>query len=487
LNAPSFPESKFAMKPKCFPRFACVWIAATAFGFLPAAPAQSFSIANTPTPEPRRPSIIFIRADGLGWGDLSCYGQTQFQTPHLDQLATNGIRFTDYYAGDAASSPADAALLLGRNPAHLKQRADVDVPLAADDLTVAQRLQQSGYYTGLIGEWFLGGEDTSGAPWLKGFNEFAGFLDPGETADYYAESLWRFTPHSSYDKTSGKWIDWNPALGPPTAGRETIYANTQGKNQYIPDVFAKAAGNFVETYHPDQFNGYRPFFLLLNYTIARPGAGNTMPVPTDAPYSDESWPQPEKNRAAMIARLDAQIGQLLMELKNLRIESNTVIFFSSDTGPQTGGGVDPKFFQSAGPFRGGRGELYEGGLRVPMIVSWPGTIRPGQVSDFPWAAWDFLPTALQIAQRPPQKNLDGISVLPTLLGETQTNRHELFPWELHDGETARAARMADWKIVRSRAGEKWELYNLKSDPGETRNVADKNPAVIAKFEELLKK
>ena len=164
-----------------------------------------------------------------------------------------------------------------------------------------------------------------------------------------------------------------------------------------------------------------------------------------------------------------------------------MIFFSSDTGPQTGGGVDPKFFQSAGPFRGQRGDLYEGGLRVPMIVSWPGRIPAGQVSDFPWAAWDFLPTALQIALREPPKNIDGISVLPTLLGETQTNRHEFFSWALQDRDLARAARLGDWKIVRAKAGDPWELYNLKTDPGETQNVADKNPDVIAKFEKLLKK
>jgi arylsulfatase A-like enzyme len=212
-----------------------------------------------------------------------------------------------------------------------------------------------------------------------------------------------------------------------------------------------------------------------------------MPVPTDAPYSDEPWPQPEKNRAAMIVRLDSYIGQLLEQLRKLNIESNTVIFFSSDTGPQTGGGVDPKFFQSAGPFRGERGDLYEGSLRVPMIVYRPGTIRPGQVSDFPWAAWDFLPTAMQIALREPPKKIDGISVLPTLLGETQTNRHEFFSWELRGHELAQAARRDDWKIVRSKADEKWGLYNLKTDPGETQDVAGKNPGVIAKFEELLKK
>jgi arylsulfatase A-like enzyme len=478
LNGLSFPESKFAMKRTCLRRFSRVLLATTAFGILPAAPAQSISTAAAPPPEPRRPSIIFIQCDGLGWGDLSCYGQTKFQTPNLDQLAAGGIRFTDYYAGDAASSPANAALLLGRDTAHLKQRADMDVPLAADEITVAQRLQQSGYRTTLIGEWFLGGDGTSGAPWLKGFNEFAGYLDPGETVDYYADYIWHYAPAR------------NPTSDHPTAfqGRETLYDNADGKKgEYIPDLFAKAAGNFIRTYQPTPFNAYRPFFLLLNYTIARPGDGNTMPVPTDAPYSDESWPQPEKNRAAMIVRLDNHIGELLEELKKLGLESNTVIFFSSDTGPQTGGGVDPKFFQSAGPFRGGRGGLYEGGLRVPMIVSWPGTIRPGQVSHFPWAAWDFLPTALQIALREPPQNLDGISVLPTLLGETQTNRHELFSWELRGSETAQAARLDDWKMVRSKAGEPWELYNLKTDPGETQNVADKNPGVIAKFEELLKK
>jgi arylsulfatase A-like enzyme len=478
LNGLSFPESKLAMKRTCFQRFSCVLLAATALGFLPAALAQPIAIANSPAPAPRRPSIIFIQCDGLGWGDLSCYGQTKFQTPNLDGLAAGGIRFTSYYAGDAASSPASAALLLGRNPTHLKQRADVDVPLAADEITVAQRLQQSGYRTILIGEWFLGGDGTSGAPWLKGFSEFAGYLDPGETVDYYADYIWHYAPARV------------PTPDHPTAfqGREALYDNTDGKKRkYIPDLFAKAADNFIRTYQPGPFNGYRPFFLLLNETIARPGDGNTMPVPTDAPYSDEPWPQPEKDRAAMIARLDNHIGELLDELKNLGIQSNTVVFFSSDTGPQTGGGVDPKFFQSAGPFRGGRGGLYEGGLRVPMIVSWPGTIRPGQVSDFPWAAWDFLPTALQIALREPPKNLDGLSVLPTLVGETQTNRHELFSWELRGGETAQAARLDDWKVVHSKAGEPWELYNLKTDPGETRDVADKNPGVIAKFEELLKK
>ncbi|HUA37248.1 MAG TPA: sulfatase-like hydrolase/transferase [Candidatus Sulfopaludibacter sp.] len=468
------------MRPMCLPRLGRVLLAAAALVFLPTANAQPVSTPDANPPAPRRPCLIFIRCDGLGYGDLSCYGQTKFQTPNLDQLAAGGIRFTRYYAGDAAGSPADAALMLGRDSTHLPQRADADVPLAADDITVAQWLQQSGYHTALIGEWRLGGDGTSGAPWKKGFDEFNGFTDPADAGNYYSDYVWRYMPKSLL----------KPATEQPAAfnGREELYANADGKKgQYIPDLFAAAAGNFIRVNQPDQFNRYRPFFLLLNLTIARPGAGDVMPVPTDAPYSDEPWPQSERNRAAMIARLDDHIGQLLDQLKRLNLQSNTVIFFSSDTGPQTGGGVNPKFFQSAGPFRGQRGDLYEGGLRVPMIVSWPGKIRPGQVSDFPWAAWDFLPTALQLALREPPKNIDGISVLPTLLGETQTNRHDAFSWALQDRDLAQAVRRGDWKIVRAKASDKWELYNLKTDPGETMDVADKDPDVMAKFERLLKK
>ncbi len=463
-----------------FPRLGCVLLAAAALGFLPAAYAQSISTPDAHPPAPRRPCIIFIQCDGLGYGDLSCYGQTKFQTPNLDRLAAGGIRFTSYYAGDAAGSPADAALMLGRDSTHLQQRADVDVPLAADDITVAQRLQQSGYHTALIGEWRLGGDNTSGAPWKKGFDEFNGFLDPADAGNYFADYVWRYMPKSLLKPATEQAAAFN--------GREELYANADGKKgQYIPDMFATAAGNFIRANQPDPFNHYRPFFLLLNFTVPRPGAGDTLPVPTDAPYSDEPWSPSEKNRAAMIARLDDHIGQLLDQLKRFGIASNTVVFFSSDTGPQTGGGVDPKFFRSAGPFRGERGDLYEGGLRVPMIVSWPGQIPAGQVSDFPWAAWDFLPTALQIALREPPKNIDGISVLPTLLGETQTNRHDFFSWALQGRELAQAMRLGDWKIVRAKAGDPWELYNLKTDPGETRNVADKNPDVMARFEKLLKK
>ena len=438
------------------------------FGFSPGARAElSFIFTNsTPAAMPRRPSIILIVADGLGYGDLSCYGQTKFQTPNLDRLAAGGIRFTSYYAGDAVSSPSRAALMLGKDSGHLKQRADVDVPLTADDITVAQVLKQSGYHTALIGEWDLGGDGTSGAPWNKGFDEFAGYFDSADAENYYADYIWRHDPTTGFH------------------GREMLYPNTdEKKGQYLPDIFTTAAINFVKNNQPDQFNRYRPFFLLLNYKM--PGVGKAA-VPTDAPFSGESWPQPEKNQAAMIARLDGYIGQLLEQLQKLGMTNNTVIFFTSDTGPQMNGGVDLKFFRSAGPFRGGRGDLYDGGLRVPMIAHWPGKIPAGQVSDFTWAAWDFLPTATDIALTKSPTNIDGISILTTLFNQIQTNRHESLYWKLQSRNEAQAVRRGDWKVMRSKADAPLELYNLKTDPGETNNVAGKNPDVIKRFQGVLK-
>jgi arylsulfatase A-like enzyme len=395
----------------CFNHFCRKLVLVVALLGFSASAELSFIFTNAaPTAIPRRASIIFIQCDGLGYGDLSCYGQTKFQTPNLDKLAAEGIRFTNYSVGDAASSPARAGLLLGKDSGHLQQRADVDVPLAAAEITVAQILKNSGYHTGLIGEWNLGDENSSGAPWKKGFDEFAGYLDPADAENYYADFIWSLPPHFSYDKTSGKWIEWNPDQGLPTAGREMLYANTKGKNQYIPDLFTKAALNFVKNNQPDKFNRFRPFFLLLNYTI--PHAGKTLQVPTDAPFSDAPWPQPEKNKAAVISRLDGYIGELLEQLQKLGLTNNMAIFFTSDTVPEKTAGVDPDFFHS---------NISTNDLRVPMIVHWPGKIPAGQVSDFTWSPRDFLPTAAQIAFVNPPPLSDGTSVLPVLCGQTQTN------------------------------------------------------------------
>ena len=357
---------------------------------------------------PRRASIIFIQVDGLGYGDLSCYGQTKFQTPNIDTLAAEGIRFTNYFAGAAASSPARAALMLGKDASRLVQNADVDVPLASDETTVAQILKKSGYHTGLIGEWNLGDDSSNGAPWKKGFDEFAGYLNPDDAENFYADFIWSLPPHYSYDKASNTWIEWNPSQGPPNAGKEMLYSNTQGKNQYIPDVLTKAAKNFVQNNVPDPFNHYRPFFLLLNYKIP----SGKIEVPSDAPFSDEPWPQPEKNKAALVSRIDGYVGELSEQLQKIGMTNNIVIFFSGLTPPKKTAEIDPEFFHS---------NLSTNDLHVPMIIHWPGKIPAGQVSGFKCSPRDFLPTAAQIGFAQSPTNIDGIPILPALSGGTQTS------------------------------------------------------------------
>jgi arylsulfatase A-like enzyme len=352
---------------------------------------------------PRRASIIYIQCDGLGYGDLSCYGQTNFQTPNLDRLAAEGIRFTNYYAGAVASSPASASLLLGRDSGHLNQRADMDVPLAADEVTVAQILKNSGYRTGLIGQWNLGDENSPGAPWKKGFDEFGGYLNAADAENYYADYMFRCAPGGYLNRTTNQREDF--------LGREMLYPNTGGnQGTYIPDLFTKAALNFVKINQPDPANRFRPFFLLLNYNI--PHAGKTLQVPTDAPFSEEPWPQAEKNKAAVIARLDGYIGQLLDQLQTLHLTNNVAVFFTSDTTPKKSAEIDPDFFHS---------NIATNDLRVPMIVRWPGKIPAGQVSGVKWSPRDFLPTVAEIAFVNPLPASDGISILPVLTGELGTN------------------------------------------------------------------
>ncbi len=445
-------------------------LSALAFSTLPGRSAGSLPAA------PRKPNIIFILADDLGYGDLGCYGQSKIKTPNIDKLASEGIRFTDFYAGSTVCAPSRATLMTGLHTGHNVIRGNThNLALGPAELTVAELLKQAGYHTGLVGKWGLGDEGSAGVPNKKGFDEFVGFLDQTHAHDYYTDHLARFDPKN------------------PDQRQNILYENQGGKKGlYVHDLFTMAATNFVRINKPDQFNQHRPFFLYLAYTIPHANneeghrSGNGMQVPSDAPYSGESWPQPQKNKAAMITRMDADIGKLMDELKQFKIEDDTVVWFSSDNGPHKEGGIDPKFFQSSGPLGGIKRDLYEGGIRVPMIVRWPAKIKAGEVSDQVWAFWDFLPTAAEIAQVKPPQKIDGISMLPTLLGKPQTNQHDFLYWEFHERGFQQAARMGDWKAVRPQAGEPLELYDLKKDIGEKQNVADKNPEIVAKIEDYLK-
>jgi arylsulfatase A-like enzyme len=434
---------------------------------------------NAVAPAPRRPNIVFVLADDLGYGDLGCYGQTKIKTPNIDKLAAEGMRFTSFYAGSTVCAPSRCALMTGLHSGHGTIRGNAKVALRPQDLTVAEVLKQAGYRTALVGKWGLGNEDTSGVPQKKGFDEFVGYLDQTHAHDYYTDYLWRYDPPSP-----GK---------PEYDGRMEFPENRDDKRiEYMPDLFTSAALNFMRINKPDQFNNYQPFFLYLATIIPHANneegrrTGNGMQTPSDIPYSDQPWPQPEKNKAAMITHLDAGVGVLMKKLKELKIEENTLLIFTSDNGPHKEGGVAPGFLQSSGPLRGIKRDLYEGGIRVPMIMRWPGQIKAGTVNTQAWAFWDFLPTAAELAQAKVVPRCDGISLLPTLLGQPQTNRHAFLYWEFHERGFQQAVRMDDWKALRLRPGGPLELYNLKTDLGEKENLADKNPEIVAKMEALLK-
>ena len=417
----------------------------------------------------RKPNIIFIMADDLGYGDLGCYGQKRIQTPNIDRLAAEGMRFTQCYAGSTVCAPSRAVLMTGRHTGHVSIRGNADVPLATNELTVAQVLKTRGYLTGCFGKWGLGLENTPATPIQKGFDEWFGYLDQTHAHDYYPTQLWRSSS----------------IAGVGDLARQ-IGANAGGaKGAYSHDLFTMAAQNFVRLSHRE------PFFLYLAYTI--PHANNELkergmqvPSEAEAPYAKESWPAPEKSKAAMITRMDHDIGALMAQLERLRIASNTVIFFTSDNGPHKEGGVDPEFFTSSGPLRGIKRDMYEGGIRVPMVVRWPGRIRAGSVSDQVWAFWDFLPTVAEMAGAPSPDGIDGISMLPTILGRKQEREHEFLYWEFHERGSRQAVRTGDWKAIRQRPDQPLELYDLKADLGETNNVAAKNPAVVERVEAYLK-
>jgi len=434
------------------------------------------SWAQLPNPPPRsdKPNIILIVADDLGYGDLGCYGQKQIQTPNIDRLATNGMRFTSFYAGSTVCAPSRCSLMTGMHTGHATIRGNIPkASLAAGDISFPQLLHPT-YNTGLVGKWGLGDEGSPGLPNLKGFIFFGGYLNQTRAHDYYAPYLDRF------DTSEG-------------LRRLEVRANVNaGQGSYLPDMFQKYALNFIRINRPAPFNPGFPFLLVYTPTIPHANnelgrqTGNGMQVPDDKPYSGEDWPQAEKNKAAMITRLDSYVGEILAQIEQFNQVSNTLILFTSDNGAHKEGGVDPDFFHSSGPLRGIKRDLYEGGVRVPMLAVWPGKISAGQVSDEPWAFWDLLPTLCEIGGAKIPKGIDGISYLPTLLGQSQTNRHEYLYWELHESGFKQAVRAGDWKAVRVGAGMPLELYNLSKDLGETKNVAAQNPDVVTQMEEYLK-
>jgi len=426
----------------------------------------------------RKPNIIFILADDLGYGDLGCYGQQEIRTPNIDRLAAGGMRFTDHYAGSTVCAPSRCCLMTGLHSGHAYIRGNREVrpmgqlPIPESTITVAELLKQAGYTTGLVGKWGLGPPGSEGIPNRQGFDHFFGYLCQRHAHNYYPEFLFR----------NGERVPLTGNLLPePRRGDGA--GESVAKSVYSHDRLTGEALWFLDQ------NRENPFFLYLAYTI--PHANNEagdhgMEVPSDEPYAQRDWPQQQKNHAAMITRMDRDIGILMSRLKELGIDENTLVIFSSDNGPHREGGADPEFFHSSGPLRGIKRDLYEGGIRVPMIARWPGKISAGSVSGHVSAFWDFLPTAAELAgaQAPPA--IDGISCLPTLLGKKQQAQHEFLYWEFHEGRASKqAVRMGDWKAVRLSPAEPLELYDLAADIGESNDVAGEHPGVVEKIEAIL--
>ena len=353
--------------------------------------ASIFTNANLRVIPERRTSIIYFQCHGLGYGDLSCYGQTNFQTPNLDRLAAEGIRFTNFRPGGTNFTDALAALMSGKNSGGQKAT------------TVAERLQLAGYHTGLIGEWTLDEQ-----PWTRGFHEFAGFLNEQDGRNYYAEKFRRFAP-KAWMNDDNTIVDFNRD--------EVIYENGGGKKAiYLPEFMFNWTCNFVKNHKPDEFNKYQPFFLLVNLPAphsARAGA-DEFPVPSDAPFSSEAWPQAAKDRASLLTRLDGGVGRLLDQFKQLNITNNILVIFSSSAAPETFADAKLNFLAPNGKALAGKNNSP---APLPLIAWWPEGIPGGQVSGFNCSGVDFAATAVDIGYAKPAKELDGISILPVLLGK----------------------------------------------------------------------
>lgn len=423
--------------------------------------------------EPRKPNIVFLLADDMGPGQLGCYGQKLIRTPNIDRLAGEGMRFTQCYAGCTVCAPSRSTLMTGLHTGHTPVRRNGGGnPLAPEDVTVAEVLKSAGYATGLFGKWGLGDEGTTGIPTKKGFDEFLGYLHQVHAHFYYPYYLCQ------------------------NESRLMLPGNEGGKRQqYSHDLITDAALDFVRRHKAE------PFFLYLAFTIPHVellvpedslaeyrGKFEETPLESNGHYSAQ--PTPRAALAGMITRLDRSVGQVMALIKELGLDDNTIVFFASDNGGAIGAGTDAAFFSSTLNLRGHKTELYEGGIRTPMIVRWPGKVEAGTTSDFTWAFWDFLPTAAELAGTQRPANLDGLSVVPTLLGAKAAGReqarHEYLYWEQPAGKNLmQAVRLGDWKAVRLKAGGPLQLFNLAADPSEVSNVADTNADVVARIEKIL--
>ena len=438
--------------------------------------------------ENRKPNIVLIVADDLGYGDLSCYGQKLFTTPNIDKLASEGLKFISHYSGSPVCAPSRSALMTGLHTGHTFVRGNKEVqpegqwPLPAEAFTLMEMFSEAGYTTGAFGKWGLGYPGSEGAPENQGVDQFFGYNCQRLAHKYYPANLWKNTTRVMLPGNSGA-----------------------SKNDYAPELIHERALEFLDK------NKDNPFFLF--YPMIMPHAELAAPARLMKRYSGKYLPekqydgvdpgeegfrngpyasQPEAHAAfaAMIHLMDDQVGSIVDKIRSLGLDENTLIMFTSDNGPHLEGGADPDYFNSNGIFRGYKRDLYEGGIRVPMIARWNGVIEPGRVTDHISAFWDIMPTFSDMIEVRTRGEIDGISFLPTLIGDTRKQKqHDHLYWEFHEHGGRRALRQGDWKLVqynvnKNPAGD-FELYDLKSDPAEEHNVAGKFPNRVKDMQKIM--
>ncbi len=456
----------------------------------------------------RPPNIIYIMTDDLGYGDLGCYGQKVVQTPNLDRMAAEGMRFTDHYSGHTVCRPSRLVLWTGQHVGHTGLMGNRPRSLTGMEQTVAQRLKNAGYVTGGVGKWALGNVDdpseinNAGHPNNNGFDYWFGYLNQGNAHNFYPPFLWENRKQVTMPGN---------VLGDFPNGRDRV---SSVKTTYSHDRMTDAALRFIRKNHE------KSFLLHVHWTIPHANNeagrvhGDGMEVPDYGQYATQNWPDPEKGFAAMVTRMDGDVGRMFQLLKELGIDDDTVVFFTSDNGPHQEGGHLHEFFDSNGELTGYKRSMHDGGIRVPLLVRWPGKIKPGTVSDHPSAFWDFMPTACEIAQLPvpvafadgAERGCDGISYLPTLRdAASEQRKHEYLYWASSEGATSVGMRMGHWKLVKYRMQNRkgkaarsqkqgiavkddddWRLYDLRVDIGEKNDISDAHPAIVQKMLGLLK-
>ena len=430
---------------------------------------------------PDPPNIVIIFTDDLGYADVGVYGQEKISTPRLDQMAREGMRFTQFYSAATVCVPAREALIRGLHTGHTRNQGNGYNPLQSEDMTIPKLLKENDYRSAMLGKWGLGLMDSEGRPDRAGFDYWWGFLDQSKIKRHYP-----------------KWVWEN--------GKKKIYEGNKEieGDKYFDLELTKEALNFITQ------NKSNPFFLYLPYSL--PHADITAPPKAvrkyagkfpETPFRGKHYAhqdQPNAVTAAMISEMDRYVGMILDHLKKLKLDQKTIVFFTSDNGPVSVGGRSVEFFDSNGPFRGAKRDLYEGGIRVPMIVWWPGNIEPNTVSDTVWSLTDILPTVVDLAGIKTNYVSDGESIAPTLLGETQDLSQRFLYWA-HEGRPllgddpsnpdhwgkrgrTEAVRQEDWKAIRFSDGRR-ELYNLADDKEETKNVSSDHSDVLARLIEIM--